>query len=172
MLPELLHGPDKTIRSEPYEYFLENAQRAYPHLDKDFLLQICFEHPTRFNRIFPGFDIERHTVKRIKKRTEWVASNIRYDGGERLEGFWVHHFGKPTPLLEEMLRNKTWPFPPVVVEANMAADQLSAKSRLGEPYYLIEGTHRVSYLLNMAERGIIDGNSEHELLEIVNKNIT
>ena len=81
MLPVDLHGPGLTIayaREQAAEFLQLNAAR-YPHPDRDFILQICFEHPDRLDRLLPRFDVETHIAVRVRKQAYWIDANIRYD---------------------------------------------------------------------------------------------
>lgn len=172
MLPAELHGPGKTIRFESPDLFLQENSQRYPNLDPDFILQICFEHPDRFNEILPGFNPALHTAKRISQTAAWVFTNVRYDNNEEVD-FWGEQFDAflESPkkidyvIFAHMVTKKTWLFPPVIIEARFAR-QLGARPSIGEPYYLIEGTHRTSYLRRMLERKMVDPQQPVELIEI------
>ena len=64
MLPDHLRGPGTPIDFESPDTFLEENARKYPNLDPDFILQICFEHPSRFDSLFPQFDPRLHDAGR------------------------------------------------------------------------------------------------------------
>jgi len=134
----------------------------YPNLDPDFILQICFEQPSRFDNLFPGFDARRHMARRTQQTAGWVYDNVRYDDNEDVD-FWFDQFDahlstgqSNSEIFDHMIEQGEWPFPPVIVEATFAAT-LGAKKKedLGEPYHLIEGTHRVSYLRRMIQLGMV-----------------
>lgn len=171
MLPNDLIGPGLTIDYANSSDFLDRNRSAYPFLDPDFILQICYEHPTRFNELLPGFDVNLHNARRIGKTTGWIRENVRYDNSEELD-FWFEHFDSlashANPQYEiyvSMIKNGTWPFPPVVISAAVAAN-LGAPPFIGRPYHLIEGTHRISYLLRMLQKGMISELGVHDLIAV------
>jgi hypothetical protein len=173
LLPVDLHGPNLTIAyaSDEAAEFLRLNEARYPHLDRDFILQICFEHADRFDGLFPRFDVEKHTAVRVVKTAGWINDNVRYDHGDVVD-FWCDQFRRMLARNDEtyevfvkMRANGTWHFPPVIIEAGFALS-LGGPAHLGTPYYLVEGTHRVSYLRSMLELGMVAESRELELLEI------
>jgi len=151
--------------------FIQKNSALYPNLDPDFICQICFEHPNRFDNIFPNFDPHLHSALRTKKTMRWIYDHVRYDDNEDLD-FWFEHFdenhAKPYPKYEiynYMIEHKNWPFPPVIIEAEFGS-LLGASIKLGQPYHLIEGTHRVSYARRMQQLGLLDSSKEMDLIEI------
>jgi hypothetical protein len=178
MLPAELHGPALTLAyagADRVSEFLHHNLLRYPHLDRDFILQICFEHPHRFDGLFPRFDVQLHSAPRITRNAAWIRDNVRYDRGEIVD-FWCNRFHSllarqetADEVLGPMVRNGTWHFPPVVIESNFALS-LGGPRDIGTPYYLIEGTHRVSYMRAMIELEMIPGDRELELIEVQARN--
>lgn len=174
MLPAELHGPALTLAyagADRVLEFLHHNVGRYPHLDRDFILQICFEHPDRFDGLFPRFDVELHTALRITRSAAWIADNVRYDRGETVD-FWCDRFHAllardetSDEIFGPLLLNGTWHFPPVVVESNFALS-LGAPRDIGRPYYLIEGTHRLSYLRAMLELEMMPRDRELPLIAV------
>lgn len=172
MLPEHLHGPGLTIHfasPDIVDAFLRENKDKYPNLDPDFLLQICFEHPDRFDDLLPAFDLEKHSAVRVGRSLGWVYDNVRYNRNEE-PNFWYVEFDKfrrvsctDHEIYTHMVQTGTWPFPPVVIEAEFAVS-LGAPNNIGKPYHLIEGTHRVSYARRMMEIGL--ANRAHSLTVI------
>lgn len=68
-----------------------------------------------------------------------------------------------------MIKNGTWPFPPVIIEEGFAR-LLGAEGKIGSPYYLIEGTHRTSYARRMLELGLTATSLIVEVIEIMATN--
>ena len=171
MLPAELKGPGKAIAFEsPDTFVLENRAR-YPDLDPDFLLQICFEHPGRFNDLLPRFDPRRHVARRIRRTAGWVYDNVRYDDNQDLD-FWFSHFDSQFSsgrsdyeIFTQMVEHGEWPFPPVIIDAAFALT-LGAPESIGRPYHLVEGTHRVSYLRRMLQRGLISREKSLPVIEV------
>lgn len=179
MLPKDLRGPETGIYfsdTDEVAKFIADAERRYPDLHRNFITQICFELPSHFNLYLPRFDVKVNKVVVRQVSAQWIKESVRYDDNKSLEnsfyGFHVENASrlpKPLqpPLLREMLTNKTWPFLPVIVEHDHGVKDLGSKQTLGHPYHLIEGCHRVSYLLKMLELGCIAPDSKHDVLEVV-----
>lgn len=172
MLPPELRGPGLIVHVADPSTFVDANLKRYPHLDRDFLTQICWEHPDRFDRVLPGFDPAIHKAARTPQRASWILRNVTYDESESLRDLWAWHVDRhleqgrgASEVLVPMLANQSWPFPPVVVEASFARS-LGASTDVGEPFYLIEGTHRVSYLHRLVELGRIPPQSKLELIMI------
>jgi hypothetical protein len=174
MLPKALRGPEKRFRSNEDPSFVERNSAAFPFLDPDFISQICYEHPGRFDDLFPFFDVARHAAVRTTRTAAWIEANVRYEGDEEVR-MWSWHIdkdlesGEPrSPEVKHVLEHGTWPFPPVVVEASLAS-RLGARHAVGRPYELVEGTHRTSYFLRVLALRRIAPTSSHELIEIVER---
>lgn len=170
MLPIELHGPGKVIAFESPDAFLSANRVQYPNLDPDFILQICFEHPARFDALFPGFEPSRHEARRVRRTAGWVYENVRYDDNQDID-FWFSHFDsqfssrqRECEIFTHMVNEGEWPFPPVIIEAAFGAT-LGA-TRLGKPYHLIEGTHRVSYLRRMVQLRLVTEEREVWIIEV------
>lgn len=174
MLPEHLHGPGTTIHfasPETRDTFLRENEDRYPNLDSDFILQICFEHPDRFDELFPAFNPEEHVAVRKGRSLGWVYDNVRYDRSEELD-FWYAQFDEfqksgcsGYEIYTHMTRTGDWPFPPVIIEAGFAVS-LGAPKNVGKPYHLIEGTHRVSYARRMLEIGLVNRARSVAVIEV------
>lgn len=176
MLPPELHGPGLTIAyaSDEAAAFLRANVERYPHLDRDFILEICFEHPDRFDELFPRFDVEKHTVVRVLRTARWINDNVRYDCGEVVD-FWCGRFQQllmrndhADEVFERMQATGTWHFPPVIIEADFAFG-LGAPADVGQPYHLVEGTHRLSYLRSMVQCGLVDESRHLPIIEVVRR---
>jgi hypothetical protein len=174
MLPRELHGPGQTIAyagSALVTEFLQCNAERYPHLDRDFIVEICFEFPDRFDDLLPGFDVASHSAVRVVKTASWLIENVRYDRGEPV----VFHLPRFRMLMARndandevlgpMIANGTWHFPPVIIESDLAVS-LGAPHDIGRPYYLIEGTHRLSYLHGLVDRDMISKARELEVIQI------
>lgn len=172
MLPKELFGPGKTIYATDPKRFIEAALKAFPHLDREFVTQICFEHPTRFNKLLPNFDVLLHTAQRTHRSVEWILANVTYDGSKSIHDAWAHHVDQylkngtgGSEVLPDMVKFGKWSFAPVIVKADFALS-IGAPDYIGEPYYLIEGTHRVSYLARLHELGLITAEASLPLIEV------
>ncbi len=173
MLPKVLIGPAKPhwLNAEEAKQFVLRGAEQYPHLDSNFLLEICFQHPRRFDDYFPNFDPQRHRAFQQVRTMGWVYDNLKYDRNKELN-FWYTQFDQfeetdmGSYLKFEMLKMKSWPVPPVIVEAEFAVELGAFPSIVGRPYYLIEGTRRVSYARRMMELGLLDSQTNVTLVEI------
>ena len=174
MLPVELKGPGETISYTSPEIFLTENIRRFPNLDPDFISQICFEHPCRIDSLLPHFDVKLHAAQRVSRSVSWFYDNVRYERNQELD-FWGWQFdnflasGKTNyKIFTHMIAEKNWPFPPVILAANFAF-QLGAPKDIGRPYYLIEGTHRASYMRRMMQLEMVPGDKLVELIELIPK---
>ncbi|KOY85352.1 hypothetical protein AD998_03550 [bacterium 336/3] len=171
MLPKILKGSFDIFKSEKkwIKYLKKIGDLA--HIDHDFLSQICCDHFERFNNRFPKFDLKYHKIIRIKKNTREIYDFIRYDRNEIID-FWYFQIDDflekgsraDYEIISYIAYNKTWHFPPVVIDAKLAI-KIGVGS-FGSPIHLIEGTHRVSFLRRLYELNLIKDDAEHELLYI------
>ena len=160
MLPVALYGPGKAIAFESHDACLLSNHVRFPGLDPDYILQVCFEHPARLDAILPQFDARRHVARRVVKTAGWVYENVRHDDNRDVD-FWFEHFDSQLhsgrsdyEVFNHMVKHGEWPFPPVVVEASLAASLGAPSGIIGKPFHLVEGTHRVSYLRRMIQLGL------------------
>jgi hypothetical protein len=172
VLPPELRGPGKTIAFESPDAFLAENVARFPNLDPDFILQICFEHPARFDELLPRFDPVLNSARRTERTAGWLYENVRYRNDEAND-FWSEQFdsqfdsGKDANAIFTFMKaHGTWPFPPVIVEAALATE-LGASAHIGHPYHLIEGTHRVSYLRRMLQRELVAHDSIVQIIEVL-----
>lgn len=172
MLPSIFKKPDTRYRGDSdWESYLIQIGDFSKTIDRDFLSSICLEHFDRFNRYFPKFDINEHRVDRVLFTAGQIYNEVYYDDNKRLD-FWYFQAddyleGTSSliyPLLEYCMKNKKWSFCPVVIDHAFGCE-LGGR-RLGHPYHLIEGTHRVSFINRLLELNIIDASSTHKLLII------
>ncbi|MEA5509050.1 hypothetical protein VB715_04665 [Crocosphaera sp. UHCC 0190] len=172
MLPKDLCGPNQMLIDENYRDFLKNAHEKYPLLDKDFISQVCFEHPDRFNQYFPYFDINVNKILRREVVGKYLVDELRYDNGEVIN-MWKDQFDDflnkndyDYVIFKEMINNKKWPFPPIVIQYENAL-KLGCGFYANQKLCLFEGTHRISYFLRMIELNMIDEKDAVEILEIL-----
>jgi len=135
---------------------------------REFYRQVVYDHYDHFNEHYPEFEIEEYdfsyislTVSEIKEKVRYLCNQLvdwsdLYDKYEKMEN---NDF-----LFQQMSQNHTPPFPPILMDSSSLIDD--GWKVYGRPIHLIEGTHRVSYLLHMAEKGIIDWDSQHDFVFI------
>ncbi|MFP5245868.1 MAG: hypothetical protein ACLGH0_04165, partial [Thermoanaerobaculia bacterium] len=127
MLPRELCGPSETIAyagAATVTEFVERNVARYPHLDRDFIVEICFEHSNRFNELFPHFNVGLHSAVRVRRTASWLLENAGHEEGEpftfHLGRFQMlmRHNDTHDEVLGPMLANGTWHFPPVIIETD------------------------------------------------------
>ncbi len=177
MLPEALRNTNENRHCKSdsnWENYLLKIGSYASTIDHQFLSQICYEHYDRFNDYFPKFDLKKNRIERIQLSTAEIYENVRYDFNDELD-YWYFmiddYFDKQKldifqkyKVLNYVIKNKTWSFPPVVIK-NEIARTLGNKC-YGEPIHLFEGTHRISFIRRLYEREEIEANSKHELFMI------
>lgn len=174
MLPIELTRESKCFANDEFwKEFLNQIGEYAKTIDKDFLSQICYEHSQRFNYQFPKFNINKNQIIRVQKTAQEILKEIKYEWGQEL----TFHFDNVNnyllnpqneikhQVLKYIVDNGTWSFPPVIIKYQLAL-KLGCK-KAGSPIYLIEGTHRLSYIRRLIEEGIVSKDSKHEFLEII-----
>ncbi|TGE81328.1 hypothetical protein C7Y70_13045 [Pseudoalteromonas sp. KS88] len=172
MLPSILKMSDTLYSNDSgWNSYLIKIGDFARTIDRDFLSSVCLEHFDRFNYNFPEFNINNHRLERVSFTAEQIYNEVRYCDNKPLD-FWysqVDDYLKNTsslayPELKYCIENKKWSFCPVIID-HIFGCELGGR-RLGHPYHLIEGTHRVSFINRLYERNIIDASSIHELIVI------
>lgn len=67
------------------------------------------------------------------------------------------------PRFERMSKESP---PIIIVDAVYAREHLGYKSSFGDPFVLVEGHHRIGYLLERYDRGLIGRKSKHKVVII------
>ncbi|MCU7875167.1 MAG: hypothetical protein KZQ91_20720 [Candidatus Thiodiazotropha sp. (ex Lucinoma borealis)] len=140
---------------------------------KQFYRQVIFDHFEHHNDHYPEFNVDDYDYEIKKLSVSYVRDNIGFFRGESLADIWVLQFDQfeakdfSYSIYQSMAKDKTPPFPTVVIDS---AKRIDSDWRVyGRPLHLIEGTHRTSYLLRMAQRGIISWKSEHDFVYLTPK---
>ena len=136
----------------------------------EFYRQVVYDHFSHFNDEFPDFDIQRHTFTMREMSVAEVKKNVRFFGNEELGPFWAGQYeefrrkNQDYIIYQEMKARLTPPFPPITLDPSA----LKRRTPLdyGRPIHLVEGTHRTSYLIQMAELDIISWASVHEFVYV------
>lgn len=152
--------------------FVERNTRVYPNLDPDFIRQICFEHPDRFDQRFPLFDPTIHLAVRRLRSAGWLYDNVREEDGAEPDSWGIQFdqylLDRKTSyfVFNTMVATGAWPFPPVITDAEVAR-AFGSPYGAGTPYCLIEGYHRVSYMRRMVQLGMLSRDRELEVIELM-----
>lgn len=80
MFPKNLTGPGKTVRSSDdgeVAAFLARNENRYPDIHPDFITDVCFEKPGRFDDYFPKFDtkINKVAISRDTSSSDLLAKS-------------------------------------------------------------------------------------------------
>lgn len=133
---------------------------------RQFFRQVPYDHFHHFNERYPAFEVEDYEFSIVRLTAAEAAAKIRFFGNNEMR-MWCWQYdeferkNQDYPVFRFMAENRTTPFPPVVIDPkNLRHDYYI----YGEPMHLIEGTHRVSYLVRMLERGLITPESVHEFV--------
>jgi hypothetical protein len=156
MLPKIFEKKNTSYQhGEVFDDYLRKIGHYADIIDKAFLSQICLEHFELFNNNFPLFDIDSHSIVRIKISAFEIHKNLRYENNEKIDFFYhminscMNGSTSTHPELHYCLKNLKWSFPPIIIRQLFGEDIGGRK--LGQPYHLIEGCHRVSYINRLYE---------------------
>jgi hypothetical protein len=136
----------------------------------EFYRQVVYDHFSHFNDHFPDFDIDTHTFAMRKMSVAEVREKVRFFGNEDLGPFWAGQYeefrckNQDYIIYQEMSNRLTPPFPPITLDPSALEPQRHLD--YGRPIHLVEGTHRTSYLIQMAELDIISWDSEHDFVHV------
>lgn len=158
------------INQEDWESYKERLDLHNDRALLQFYRQVVFDHWRHFNNELPDFLIEQHQFKISHMTVEEIDQNVRYFGNEELVSLWGEQFDKfykknqDYMVFRYMREHLTPPFPPILLDPSA----LKPKKHwdYGRPIHLVEGTHRVSYLIRMAQREIIPWSSHHEFIYV------
>ncbi|MGR8981416.1 MAG: hypothetical protein ACU84H_15185 [Gammaproteobacteria bacterium] len=140
---------------------------------RQFFRQVVYDHYEHHNYHYPDFEIEDYEYEIVRLSVSEVRDNVKFFPGDDLSEMWAIQYDQfeekdhPYSIYQEMSKNKTPPFPPVIIDSSKLQD--NGWRVYGRPMHLIEGTHRTSYLLRMAERNIIGWDSKHEFVLLTPK---
>ena len=156
------------LDQEEWSDYLERNRFANEEVAKlEFYRQVVFDHFDHHNDFYPSFEIDDFTYEIRSLSVRQVNDCVRFFDGESLCGrnWWGNQYDEFAKknvdyvIYQEMSKNHTPPFPPVLLDSTSWRNIDGPV--LGGPLHLIEGNHRVSYLLHMAEKEIIGWDSEH-----------
>lgn len=158
-----------TLDIEPWPEYAERLSLPDDYAVRQFYRQVVYDHFDHFNDHYPNFIIDERQFVARRVKADDVAARIRYFDNKQID--WWHEqfdaFQKENydyPIYQEMSKNLTFPFPPIVMDSALLTD--NEWRVYGRPIHLVEGTHRVSYLMRMVELGLIARDSMHEVVLI------
>lgn len=158
------------IDQEGWESYKERLSLPNDRALLQFYRQVVFDHWRHFNDVLPDFLIEQHEFEIRHMTVEEVERKVRYFGNEDLGAFWAEQFdlfhkkNQDYMVFQYMKEHLTPPFPPILLDPSALIPRKHWD--YGRPIHLVEGTHRVSYLIRMAQREIIPWSSSHEFVYV------
>lgn len=168
MLPEKwkYFGANDLSR-EAWSDYWARQDFANDEATREFVRQVIYDHFDHFNEHYPNFEfgdyhfcIESWTARRAYNDIRFFQNATMDDWGLQFDQFEEMDFDYM--IFREMKANRTFPFPPVVIDSCRLEDE--GWRVYGRPYHLIEGTHRVSYLRRMLDRALVAGDSWHSFV--------
>lgn len=168
MLPEYMEPLNSdTCDREEWSAYANRLELPDDEATQQFFRQVVFDHFNAFNLHFPDFKlddyepfIEYFTAKQADDEVRFLENKVMDD--------WEWHYdysaekNKSYVIYQEMSKNLTPPFPPVLIHSTHLIDK--GWKIYGRPYQLIEGCHRVSYLRHLLATGLITPDSKHKFV--------
>lgn len=152
---------------EPWEDYVARLQIPPDEATRQFFRQVAYDHFDRFNDHVPDFvlyeyriGLEWFTAKEVNEVVRFLQNEPMNCWAEQYEDFAKKNY--PYIIYQEMSKNLTPPFPPVLLESSRLVDV--GWRVYGRPYHLVEGTHRVGYMRHMLAKGIITPQSRHSFV--------
>lgn len=168
MLPQRFLPIDAgSIHREPWDAYVQRLGLPEDEAIRQFFRQVVYDHHEHFNEHYPDFHLSAHRMAIERWTARRTYDEVRYFKNEPMD-WWGVQFeefearDQDYLVFQAMRRTGTPPFPPVLIESSGLVDK--GWRVYGRPYHLIEGTHRVSYLRHMLEKGLIRPESEHDFL--------
>lgn len=156
-----------TWNREKWETYRERLGLPDDEAILQFYRQVVYDHFEHFNENYPSFRLEDYLITLKYYSAEQARDLIRYFNNDSID-FWGEQYDDferrnySYVIYQEMAKNLTPPFPPVLLEPSLLID---GDWRIyGRPLHLIEGTHRVSYLRRMLARRLITPTSMHKFV--------
>lgn len=161
---------------ETWEDYVKRVNVPEERAIREFYRQVIFDHWEHHNDHYPAFEVSDYNYEIVALTVMEVRANVNFFPGEKLEDMWGGQYewfeeeNREYIIYQSMSKNKTPPFPPVIIDtSNLVDDEWRV---YGRPLHLIEGTHRVSYLIHMAKRGLVSWDSTHEFVQLSPKSIS
>lgn len=155
-----------TFNIEPWEDYSVRLALPNNRPEREFYRQVVYDHFDHFNHHYPDLKLDDYKVSIVNLTAKEVDERVRYFNNERVN-FWSKQFDhyleadQDYIVFQRMKKDGTPPFPPILIDSSKLVDGAWI---YGRPLHLIEGTHRTSYLIRMAELDIIEWKSIHEFV--------
>lgn len=153
---------------EEWQEYCERVGVPEERAVREFYRQVVYDHFDHHNNHYPDFEISDYRFGIIQLTVSGVREHIHFFPGDKVEDMWGAQYdwfekeNQDYIIYQAMSKNKTPPFPPVIIDSSNLIDE--GWRTYGRPLHLVEGTHRVSYLIHMAKRGLITWESSHEFV--------
>lgn len=156
-----------TFEKEEWEVYRDRLHLPDNEALLQFYRQVVYDHFSHFNEHYPDFNIEDYVFEMLEMTAQTATDEIRYFRNEIVD-FWAEqydHFAQKNQnyiIFQFMSKNRTFPFPPILLKPDLIKGK--GWRECGRPYHLIEGTHRVSYLRHMLEKGLVSSTIVHKFV--------
>lgn len=157
-----------TWEKETWESYSSRMALLEDEALRHFYRQVVCDHFDHFNDRYPNFDIDDYRFSIRLMTTAEAEARIRFFGNSKMR-MWCWQFdeferkNQNYPVFRAMYKYGTAPFPPILIDPIKLEHDYY---RYGRPLHLIEGTHRVSYLFRVHQRGLILPSSSHSFVII------
>jgi hypothetical protein len=168
MLPEILKPFNYGCWDrEEWSAYVERLDLPDQEAIRQFYRQVVYDHLDHFNNHFPDFELDDYAIGMEQFTAAQANDQVRFLGNKEMD-WWGEQYdefaakNQPYIIYQEMSKNLTPPFPPVLIHSTQLVD--SGWCTYGRPFHLVEGTHRVSYLRHMLHKGLITPDSTHNFV--------
>jgi len=162
-----LNFENESWNKEPWSDYRVRIVLTDNEAIEQFYRQVAYDHFDHFNEHYPNFCLDDYSIALEQLTAQEANDKIRFFQNNVMDQ-WNAQFDyyeekdQQYVIFQEMRKNLTPPFPPVLIETSSLID--SGWRAYGRPLHLIEGTHRVSYLRRMLELRLIKADSRHEFV--------
>ena len=151
---------------ETWEVYCSRLALPQEEALRQFYRQVVYDHFDHFNERYPSIELNDYQLSVCKMTAAEAVASIRFFGNREMT-MWCWQYdeferkNQDYFVFRDMRENRTAPFPPVLINATKLEHDCYI---YGRPLHLIEGTHRVSYLIRMLQRKLILPNSVHDFV--------
>lgn len=139
--------------------YCKRINKILPNFPIPVITQLFFDHPQEINNL-SWLDYKTLQISLHKWNKSEIPKN-NYGKDSTVELFKNKYFnGGSSQILrykkigDYILKNGTWPIPPIFLE-NIEGKIMGGRGeKLGQPYHLIEGHNRLAQILGYIERGV------------------
>lgn len=135
---------------------------------RSFYRQVVYDHFTTFNEVwFPEFQIHEWKFDYKMVTPKFLFGSVNYWRNRPMSDYkdQFYEFTESDQsewLFDSLKELRTWPFPIIVMDTIKISPR--GDYDCGRPFHLIEGCRRYGFVWALSELGIVEDDSEHQIV--------